>query len=132
MKYDLTCPVACGFCCRDSWQSVTVLRERFPFEALCARESLIDAACPFLKKAGCVLPREERPETCRAFICDLGYAVLSKKVTLKWARKQLSKNENNPIYVWNDYNHGKFQTRLTKSARRELKKRNKNENRYTS
>jgi len=123
-------PVACGWCCRYSWQSVDDLNERFPFQA--ARSRITDEGCPLLTKTGCSLPRKERPKTCRTFICDLGHAVLKGEVTLEWAKAQLAEKENNPIYVWNDYSDGQFQTLLTEETWNILKERNqKNENRKT-
>ncbi len=115
------CPLSCGYCCQTSWHSVKALAKKFMLEA--ARAQLTNDPCPHQGPEGCELPRDERPETCLTFVCDLSMALTNGDVTLEWAKEQMAKNDNNPLDVWNDYADGIFKTELPEDTLKQLRER---------
>lgn len=45
--------------------------------------------CPHLTRRGCCLPREQRPEGCNSFLCDVASTYLSDEITLDRAEQLL-------------------------------------------
>ena len=92
------CSVGCGFCCsKHSWITVSELIKRYPKQAVLPAGCRVD--CPALLDDGCGLPRHNRPDTCRKFLCDLAEAVHDKKVSLAWVWKYLDEFDNDPVKV---------------------------------
>ena len=118
MENEHVCPLSCGWCCETSWNTVKALVDQFPLQAV--RQYATREECPNLGKKGCKLPREERPAICRSFLCDVGAAIIEGEITLEWAKEQMAKHGNNPIYVWNEYNNGKFKTPLPEETIKQL------------
>ena len=83
LKEDRECPIKCGFCCRVSWSTILALRYRFGENK--------GKPCPHLKKKGCELPREKRPNGCVAFLCPLAWHVQAGRMTVKIAEDLLKK-----------------------------------------
>lgn len=69
----VTCPMRCGQCC-DYWRDVDSLAEAHP-----DRQSW--QACPHDGRAGCRLPRKDRPPECTAYLCDTARLVLRGRIT---------------------------------------------------
>jgi len=69
---DVKCPIACGVCCDQYWR-----------DAVDAPAELLQ--CPHQGKKSCTLPRAQRPEGCREYLCDLADAVLNGRMTKKRA-----------------------------------------------
>ena len=108
----MICPIGCGHCCQASWRSVRKLEETFPVEFV--NPHVVE--CPNLGVNGCILERDERPDSCKIFICDLGAAVEEGDLSLAWAWKYLGEYDNDPLELWNWYNSGEFRALLTKEC----------------
>lgn len=59
------CPLRCGQCC-DYWRDVS----RLVKECGSVGSAYRRPDCPHLGKAGCKLPRAERPIECTNYLCD--------------------------------------------------------------
>jgi hypothetical protein len=66
---DIICPLCpqCD-CCTVHWVDVPELRALVPGVDIMNNTK----PCPNLRDNGCVLPREERPYRCNAYICEKG------------------------------------------------------------
>lgn len=89
---DVSCPVACGHCCKTGWASVLSLRYKFG-------NGENGEPCPHLKEPGCELARKDRPNGCVSFLCPLGMAVLAEQVSLDTARQMLQDHHGDSIAV---------------------------------
>ena len=69
---DIRCPVKCGQCCDVYWKDVI--------------KSDVDG-CPHVGEHGCKLLRDDMPEGCRSYACELCEAVLKREVELERARR---------------------------------------------
>lgn len=119
MNNDYLCPVACGRCCVMDWHTVEELVERYPLEAMRPRE--FQPHCPLLGEDGCTLPRDERPATCKKFLCDVGGRVFDKTLSLAFAVKYLYECDCDHILFWATFNNGKFDCLLSEDTKERVK-----------
>ena len=75
---DIPCPVMCGYCCKESWWTVVLLKKKFPDH---------EGQCPYLRPHGCKLLRRSRPAGCNGFLCDLAFVVYIGYATVGQAKK---------------------------------------------
>lgn len=82
----VVCPLRCGQCC-DYWRDV----ERLVREAGGVDAAYRQGVCHNLGRAGCKLPRAERPVECTMYRCDTVQALMAGDLTwdeAKWRKER--------------------------------------------
>lgn len=69
LNINRTCPLQCGVCCDMYWKNVR------------AFENCSQATCPHQQEWGCELKRNERPDECVYYLCDIAEAVIDRSIT---------------------------------------------------
>jgi len=107
------CPILCGKCCNRYWTNVGDITNDPKF-----RYKDTKGKCPHMGKAGCKLPRKDRPESCLEYFCSAALAVREKKISLQDGIYLCSEDRQDHISEWPKKLFDKYESKCGNGKRK--------------